>query len=297
MAYEAINKEYEIILTEIGHAEGPVVLEDGRCVFCECYQGRLGVLNTDGSRGIYAETGGGPNGAVLGLDGVVYVANNGGAVGPFRSADFGPGTIQRVLPNGEVETLLREVGGRQLLMPNDIVFGKDGRLYFTDPGRWDAEERPDDGYIYAFDISTGQSEVIASVGKSYPNGIVGEPDGSIVWVETYTQLVKRRRPSGEIETIHMFSDSQAMPDGLAVAANGDLYVATLSSGGLHVIAANGDNRFIDLGGTELSNCVFQGPDLFMTDLGSKAGVTDEALYVGRLLSIKDLAPSFDMFRG
>jgi sugar lactone lactonase YvrE len=35
--------------------------------------------------------------------------------------------------------------------------------------------------------------VLQETGRAYPNGIVVEPDGSIVWVESYTRVVRRRR--------------------------------------------------------------------------------------------------------
>ena len=289
--------EPEVLVQGIGHAEGPTVLGDGRCVFCQCYDGALGVWGPDGTSGTYANVGGGPNGTVLGGDGYVYVANNGGAVGPYRSHDFGPGAIQKVAPDGTVHTVAAQVGGRNLNMPNDIVFGRDGRLYFTDPGRWDPDNRPDDGFVCAVDRD-GRASVLVEVGRSYPNGIVGEADGSIVWVESYTRRVRRRTPDGEIRDVYTFPDERAVPDGLAVADNGDLYIATLSSGGFHVVSADGSScRFVDLGGTTLSNCVFENADLYLTDLGSKAGATEGAVYVGRLLRLRPGVSGMPMFRG
>ncbi|HLI16193.1 MAG TPA: SMP-30/gluconolactonase/LRE family protein [Acidimicrobiales bacterium] len=289
--------DIEILVEGIGHAEGPVVLPDGRCTFCEGYEGRLGVWSPSGGRGVYAKLGGAPNGAVLGADGCVYVANNGGAIGPYRSSDFGPGSIQKVWPNGTVETVVSSVAGHPLNMPNDLVFAADGRLYFTDPGIWDAEARPDDGYVYAVSPD-GAVEVIASVGKAYPNGIAAEPDGSMVWVESYTRRVRRWHPNGDIEEVHQFADERHVPDGLAIAENGDLYIATLSSGGFHILSPDGSRvELVDLGGTTLSNCVFEGGDLFLTDLGSQAGVTQEAVFFGRLLRCRPGVTGMAMFRG
>lgn len=287
----------EILLEGIGHAEGPTVLADGRCVFCQCYDGTLGVWGPDSNRGLYANVGGGPNGTVLGAEGYVYVANNGGAVGPYRSPDFGPGTIQKVSPSGDVTTIVREIDGRPLNMPNDIVFGADGRLYFTDPGVWDPDAQPDEGYVYVVNPD-GSGETLVEVGRSYPNGIVGEADGSVVWVESYTRRVRRRRPDGHIDEVYVFATDNHVPDGLAVAENGDLYIATLSSGGIHIISADGSRaQLVELGGTVLSNCVFEGQDLYLTDLGSKAAATDDAIYVGRLLRLHLDVAGMPMFRG
>jgi gluconolactonase len=226
----------------------------------------------------------------------VYVANNGGAVGPFRSEDFGPGSIQKVSFSGVTKTVAREIAGIQLNMPNDLVFGRDKRLYFTDPGRWDDANRPDPGRLFVLNPD-GSGELFADVGNSYPNGIVVEADGSVVWVETYTQKVRRRALDGTMRDICQLP-SNAYPDGLAVAANGDLYISTLSSGGMHVVAPDGSSiRFLDLDGTILSNCVFEGSTMFVTDMGGPAGVTPHAVAIGKLWKIETETEGMPMFRG
>src|SRR5829696_931245 len=76
-----------------------------------------------------AVTGGGPNGATLGADGALYVTQNGG-MGAGGRVTAG---IQRVTLDGEVTMVASEVAGVTLEGPNDLAFGDDGRLWFTDP--------------------------------------------------------------------------------------------------------------------------------------------------------------------
>ena len=118
-------------------------MPDGSIVLCDGNTGEL--LRWDGgSMGTFATTGGSPWGAVLGSDGAVYVTQGGNVPGsPDQSAVAG---IQRVNADGSVEMLSTEIGGHTLAGPNDLAFGPDGRLWFTDSGteqddRFPAEER------------------------------------------------------------------------------------------------------------------------------------------------------------
>jgi gluconolactonase len=198
----------------------------------------LSVWTPDGTVEQYAYTGGGPNATALGADGCVYVTQNGGVVGPWVAEDRRPGSIQRVTTSGEVEIVATEIDGIALRAPNDLAFGPDGRLYFTDPGgSYDPVARPDAGRVFALSPG-GKGELIAELESVYPNGIVVERDGSVVWVESYEGSVKRRTTSGEVRELAVLPAGHA-PDGLAVADNGSLYVTTTGSGGLDVLAPDG----------------------------------------------------------
>src|SRR5919197_3039948 len=85
--------------------EGPVAMNDGSVLVVEIKRGTLTRVRPNGSKEIVAETGGGPNGAAVGPDGMVYVCNNGGfewaefegmAAPGNQPADYIGGRIQRV---------------------------------------------------------------------------------------------------------------------------------------------------------------------------------------------------------
>src|SRR5258708_40343119 len=59
--------------------EGPIALPDGSVIVVEMRRQTLSRVTPGGQVEIIAELGGGPNGAALGPDGRLYVANNGGA--------------------------------------------------------------------------------------------------------------------------------------------------------------------------------------------------------------------------
>ena len=259
-----MDQAVEILATGLGHPEGPYVLPDGRVVFANTYFSEIAVWEDGAGTSTFAFTGGGPNACVLGSDGFLYVTQT-PKVGMWTAPDSRPPSIQRVSMDGRVEIVATEIDGRRFNGPNDLTFAADGRLYFTDSGDWDPEGKPHAGVIYALD-ERGNGEVIEELDAVYPNGIAAEPDGSIVWVESYSRKVWRRRPDGAKEELLTLPYGH-IPDGLKVASTGDLWITTVTSGGIEVITRDGSGRrFVDTGGVPL-NVVFGGTAIYVTDLG------------------------------
>ena len=285
----------EQLATGLAWPEGPTVLPDGRVIFVETYRSHIAYWAPGGDCGRFVYTAGGPNATALGSDGYVYVTQNGGVVGPWRAEEMVEPSIQRVGPDGSLETVASDVDGVRLQAPNDLAFGPDGRLYFTDPGRYDPDARPDVGRIFALDAS-GSGELLAELPPVYPNGIVVEASGSVVWVESYTRRVVRRDPGGRTTTIATLAEGH-IPDGLKVASNGDLYVTTVTSGGIDVVAADGSRiDFIPVGAVP-TNCAFSGSTLYVTD-GGQPGESVDAAYGGVLWALTlDEHQGLDLFRG
>jgi gluconolactonase len=268
--------EVTVVAEGLAHPEGPDVLPDGRIVFVESFVGRLSTWDRrDGTRP-YAVVGGAPNACVVGLDGV-YVTQNGGALGTWRSPDPRAPAIQRIDAEGNVCDLVIAADGVPLLAPNDLAFGTDGRLYFTDPGHW-RDAVPPEGRICVIEPD-GRASILVETGRTYPNGIVGEADGSIVWTESHTRRVRRRHPDGTVELVATLPEDRIL-DGLAVAADGSLYVTGITSGGVDVLAPDGERvGFVETGG-EPQNCVFAGSELYVADFGLISQTTPEGLAAG-----------------
>jgi gluconolactonase len=270
------------LATGLAWPEGPTALPDGRVVFVETYRSQVSYWAPGGETGVFAATGGGPNATALGSDGAVYLCQNGGVVGPWRASEMREPSIQRILPSGEVETVATEIAGVRFQAPNDLAFGPNGRLYFTDPGRYDAAERPDPGYVFALDPDGG-GELVAEVPPVYPNGVVVEAAGTVVWVESYTRAVKRRHADGGVEEVAVLEEGH-LPDGLAVAADGSLYVTTVTSGGVDVGRPDGRVDFLAVGSVP-TNCAFSGSTLYVTD-GGHPGESSDAAYAGVLWAVE-----------
>lgn len=289
-------RSVEVLVEGITNAEGPVLLPDGRILYTDTYRGLLCAWSAERGEHLYAKVGGYPNGATLGADGLIYVANNGGALGELRAYDTRSGYIQRVAEGGAPETILEAVDGRPLRRPNDLSFGPDG-LYFTDPGAWQPED-PEPGAIHRI-RADGHAETVVEIDRGYPNGVAVDAEGRLLWVESFSRRMRRMDRGGRIEELHEFEPG-SIPDGMALTAAGDVAVATLYSGGLHLVRGDGGGaEFVDLGGTVLTNCAFDGGDLYLTDDGpeQRNGVGHSYWGSGRLLRIRVGVAGMPIHRG
>jgi gluconolactonase len=249
-----------LLASGLGFPEGPVILGGGRIVLCDGNTGDL-LAYDNGSISTYAHTGGSPWGTVLGSDGAIYVTQGGNVPGSGDTSAVSG--IQRVNPDGTVELLFSEVAGYQLYGPNDLAFGPDGRLYFTESGseqdfRFDVRSP---GRLFAVDGS-GTGEMLLELPGVYPNGIAFDAEQRLYWTESMAHRVCRLE-NGEPVTFCQLSDEH-VPDGMAFAADGRLFVATTISQGVTVISPEGDVLAeIELG-EHATNCMFDGSALYVT---------------------------------
>jgi gluconolactonase len=289
-----VTRPIEVVATGLGHPEGPCPLDDGRIVFANTYASEVAVWAPGTTAATtFAFTGGGPNACMVGTDGCIYVTQC-PTVGAWVAPERRPPSIQRITPDGTVEIVATDADGLKLTAPNDLTFGPDGRLYFTDSGDWDPVNLPDPGYICVIDPD-GSCHVLEELAPVYPNGIVAEPDGSIVWVESYTRRVVRRRPDGSATVLAELPERH-IPDGLKIDAAGNLWITTFSSGGLDILSPDGEAlEFVETGGVPL-NCVFDGTSLFVCDFGT-TDTGNATPMSGRLLKLDAGVGGLPLYRG
>lgn len=240
-----------------GFTEGPVQVGD-RIVFTSINRGVLYSAAFDGSGcEPLVETGGGPNGLASGSDGGLWVAQNGGRVMESKSFAADPG-IQRLKG-----ATLSSCSPDGVLAPNDLAFGPDGRLWFTDPhGRlMDATESPS-GKLRALDTATGEFEVIAD-GLRHPNGLCFSADGQSLFFSDTKDLAVYRvdlTDTGWGQPILHATLPFGEPDGMAFDEAGGLWVAATSAEGLAVLHPNGEWSLVSLGLSFPTNLCFAGAD-------------------------------------
>jgi gluconolactonase len=248
----------EIIATGLDFPEGPVWV-DGTLYFTEIVGGVVSRWTAAGVERI-ATTGGGPNGAARGPDGTLYVTQNGGMDRESRTT----AGIQRVTLDGQVDMVATSVAGLQLDGPNDLAFGPDGRLCFTDPrGEADPARNVRPGRLFALDLTTGEGELVVELEPVFPNGIAFLADGTLVWTESFSRRVMQL-VDGVAEPIIELPERHH-PDGLCVGADGRLYVASTYA---HCVSVVEDGVITDryqCGDGMVTNCCFGGTDLYVTE--------------------------------
>jgi gluconolactonase len=249
-----------LLAPELGFPEGPVVMPDGAIVFVDGNTGEL-CRWSGGTVTQFAVTGGSPWGAVLGADGAVYVTQGGNVPGSGdTSAVCG---IQRVRADGTVEMLASEIAGRVLVAPNDLAFGPDGRLYFTESGTEHdpRAHEPAPGALYVLDASGG-GEMLLERPDVYPNGIAFDAEGRLYWTESMAHRVCRL-DDGHAATFSQLTDGH-VPDGMAFAQDGRLFVCTTISGGVTVLSPDGEILEEISLGEHATNCIFDSSTLYVT---------------------------------
>ncbi|MGD9795136.1 MAG: SMP-30/gluconolactonase/LRE family protein [Acidimicrobiia bacterium] len=272
--------------------EGPVAMADGSVLFVELARGTLSRVHGDGTVNVVADVGGSPNGAAIGPDGRVYVANNGGVKfveqsGKLRPAGNlpDPAWIDAVdLVTGDIQRLYDRCGEHTLRHCNDLVFDSNGGFYFTDTGKTTSTMNERGGVYYA--KADGSEIRRVAFPLANPNGVGISPDGSTLYVsETLTarlwawdilgpgQLRKLKQndvPHGGRFVIG--SANYQRFDSLAVSASGKVLVGTLTNGGISEIWPDGSYvKHHPLPDGHVTNIAFGGADMrtaFVTMAGS-----------------------------
>lgn len=290
----------ELVAEGLEFPEGPIAMRDGSVILTEIKAARLTRIAPDGGKELLVETGGGPNGAAIGPDGAVWIANNGGSFsfseqhgmtvpGPTPAGHQG-GSIQRFdLGSGRLETVYAECGGKRLTGPNDLVFDGHGGFWFTDHGSGTEEGLTFGALCYA---TADGSRIERQRGPLLkPNGVGLSPDGRTVYVAdtmlgrlwafdvaTPGRLVPPD-PLGAVpgRSVANLPGVQLL-DSLAVEESGKVCVATILNGGITIFDPDGTIEHAPVPDLITTNLCFGGED--MRDVWITASATGR-LYKAR----------------
>lgn len=250
--------DVKILASGFGFPEGPVVMPDGAVILTEIRNGRCSRVTPDGKSAVFSECGGGPNGLAIGPDGALYLCNNGGAryvqgtsMSQGAHEGYKGGSIQRLdARTGEAKTLYTECDGHRLSAPNDLVFDRQGGFYFTDLGKRHARHRDHGGVYYA--LPDGSKITCLAYPMVSPNGCALSPDGKILYVADTEGawlwafdiegpgVLKKPAPFAHHSGRVLGGvTGPARFDSMAVLENGNICVATLTTGKITEFSPSG----------------------------------------------------------
>jgi gluconolactonase len=257
-----------VVATDLDFPEGPVWLGPKKVAVTEIRGQCISLWENGRLRRRVAVTGGGANGATLGPDGALYVCNNGGVSlgheGRWMAPEPINGRIQRVTLDGDVRDVATTLPGAPPNRPNDLCFGPDGLLYYTDPHNWEDLPEVKPGRVARTTLD-GRVELIADV-PLFPNGIGFGPDDRLYVAQSMTQtiLVMDAKPGTSFREFTKLPSGY--PDGFCFDRAGRLYCA--GSLGDVVVVFERDGRLaevIEMGaGTEPTNCCLGDGVLYVT---------------------------------
>ena len=266
--------------------EGPVALPDGSLLFTETQEARITRIAGDGHLSTHLRDTNGANGLGFNAAGELVAA---------QVNDTRVGTL-----GATAQTLASGWGGKPFGRPNDLVVARDGSIYFTDSGRNAAPgTTPAPGETAApavYRIKAGQLERLAA-DITRPNGIQLSPDEKTLYVANTSGehvLAYEIRADGSLGPRRDFAPlagwrpnapngPSSGADGLAVDAQGRLYVATIA--GVEVFDATGRALGVIPLPKQPQNLAFAGPDkrqLFVVGRGAAYRIATLAQgYTGR----------------
>lgn len=264
---DAAPKPPVILAQGLKFPEGPALSPDGKTLYLVNVQtSAISRLDLKTKTLIYAwvtlPEGGRGNGATIGPDGALYIA------------DVGRKLIVRVsLPDGQVTTVVDKTAeGKPFRGPNDLIFDKQGGIYFTDPdGSWG---RPIAAVYYVAPKTHTVSQV--AEGLQFPNGLVLSADGHTLYVaESPLHRITAIdvTPNGIVppgqKRIFCVTGTVGGGDGMRLGRDGFLYAAIYGEGVIAKISPQGElvHRYPVVVGLHPTNLCFahDGKSLYVTE--------------------------------
>jgi gluconolactonase len=262
--------------------EGPAFDRVGNLYCVDMPYGRIFRITPAGAFSVVAEYDGHPNGLRIHRDGRIFVA------------DRSRGVMVIDPERGTASVLVEKPERGHFLGLNDLMFARNGDLYFTDQGSAGLENPV--GAVYCL-RQNGDLDLVLG-GIPGPNGLALNATDTVLYLNVsrtnaiWTIPLSPKGPPKRVSVFIQLSGSTAGPDGLAVDEDGGLAVAHSGLGTVWIFSPEGEPRYRikSCTGLHTTNIAYGGADrrtLFITE--SHTGTILQALVQtpGRMLYSHD----------
>ncbi len=276
-----IDAQIEIIAEGFMWSEGPIWVEEYQMLLFSdvpaniVYQwsekdGLKQYINPsgytgDGKIGEHALKEKGANGLLLNMDKKLILPQHGDRRIAMMDADLDN-------PRSNFITITDNYLGKKFNSPNDIVYHKNGDLYFTDPpygltDGYDNSPRKELDFNGVFKVDKNGSVTLLVNDLSRPNGIAFSPNFNklyvansdpkkAIWME-YGVDINGNVTTGKIffDATHLVGEeNKGLPDGLKVDDHGNLFAT--GPGGILIFSSDGNHLGTINTGKATANCGF-----------------------------------------
>lgn len=241
------------------YIEGPTFDQEGNLYIVDIAFGLIFQISPKGLVKLLVEYDGEPNGLKIHQDGRIFVA------------DHKNGLMLLDPISASVKPFIERYKTESFKGLNDLVFSKQGKLYFTDQGQSGLQDPT--GRVFCLDTQGHLHCLLNNVPS--PNGIALNADENFLYIAaTRANSVWRAMllPDGSITRVGNFIQLSggSGPDGLVLDQAGNLYVAHAGLGTVWKFSPQGEPllRIRSCAGMMTTNLTFGGEnnqDLFITE--------------------------------
>ena len=248
----------QLISSQFSFTEGPAANKTGDVFFTDQPNDKIWKYSTGGQLSVFMDKCGRSNG--------LYFDKKGKMIACADEKN----ELWSISPKGKVRVLLNSFQGRRFNGPNDLWVHPRGQIYFTDPyyqrSYWERKTPEIQGQKLYYLPKGRKKAIIADSNLVQPNGIIGTPDGGLLYVadirdnKTYRYRINA---DGSVSDRELFV--QQGSDGMAIDEQGNIY---LTGRGVSVFNPNGKKiAQIDVPAKWTANACFGGSNkdvLFIT---------------------------------
>ena len=220
-----------------GFTEGPTANSKGDVYFIDDPNCRIHVWSVSEKKvSVFVEESAHANGMYFDKNDVLY------------ACEGGTGSVVSYTPDGKRTVVANKFGNRHFNKPNDLWIDPKGGIYFTDPQYGNNFHVVQDGQ-HVYYILPDRSNVIRVItvggaGSNFvkPNGVIGTPDGKLLYVADIDGRMVYRfniQEDGTLTNQAPFAPVQT--DGMTIDERGNIYMA----GGTAVTVYSPEGREIE----------------------------------------------------